>query len=129
MTIGENIKKARQTAGLTQKELADKLGISVAMISRWEKGTRNPKMSTLAKIAGALEIPVLKILKDSEDILNDFAAHPENWEDVSYKYTSNKKALLNKYYSELNTIGKEEAVKRVEELTYIEKYTKSDEDK
>lgn len=54
MTIGENIKKAREAAGLTQKELAEKLGISVAMISRWEKGTRNPKMSTLTKIADAI---------------------------------------------------------------------------
>lgn len=35
--------------------------------------------------------------------------------------------LLYNHYSKLNTVGKDEAVKRVEELTHIEKYTKDEE--
>lgn len=128
MTIGENIKKARESAGMTQKELAEKLGIKAGTISAFEKDRTNIKHSTAKKISDALEIPLSMILKDSEDILNDFVAHPEEWEDVSHKYTSNKQVLLNKYFSDLNAVGKDEAVKRVEELTHIEKYTEDEEE-
>lgn len=46
--------------------------------------------------------------------------------DAKSKYITSKYAKLKKHFSDLNTIGKEEAVKRVEELTHIEKYTQPD---
>lgn len=45
------IKQARQQAGLTQKELAEKLKISQVNVSRWENGKRIPNVKTLCKIA------------------------------------------------------------------------------
>ena len=62
MTVGQRIREARKKAGLTQKELADKLGISYVGVSHWENGQRNPKLSTLARIADALSIPVIDLL-------------------------------------------------------------------
>ena len=58
MSIGENIKNARKKAGLTQKELAEKMGSTQQNLAQYESGKRNPKLETLNKIAGALEIPV-----------------------------------------------------------------------
>lgn len=56
MTTGERIKKARKAAGLTQKELGEKLGVSGAMIGQYETGSRTPKYDTIVKISGALGI-------------------------------------------------------------------------
>lgn len=55
MSVGQNIKNARKRAGLTQKELAQKLGLSFQSIAQWENDLRNPKIETLRKIAKALE--------------------------------------------------------------------------
>lgn len=54
MTIGESIKSARKAAGLTQKELAQRLGLSFQSIAQWENDLRKPKIETLKKIADAL---------------------------------------------------------------------------
>jgi transcriptional regulator with XRE-family HTH domain len=54
MTIGQRIKEARKKAGLIQKQLGEKMGVSYQTIAQWETGRRNPKGSTLAKIAAAI---------------------------------------------------------------------------
>lgn len=45
---------ARIESGLTQKQLSEKTGISQADISRIERGTANPSVKTLQRIAEAL---------------------------------------------------------------------------
>ena len=47
---------AREYAGLTQKELSRKTGISQANISRLENGLRNPSIALLQRIADALNM-------------------------------------------------------------------------
>lgn len=61
MNIGENIRQARKNAGLTQKELVEKLGISAAAIGQFEKKNSNPHNSTVQKIAAVLEISPLTL--------------------------------------------------------------------
>ena len=58
MTTGERIRQARKSAGMTQAELAHKLGISAAGIAQWENDLRNPKIETLRKLADALGVTV-----------------------------------------------------------------------
>ncbi len=58
MKISESIRNARKKAGLTQKELGERLGVSAAMIAQYENGQRNPKNETIQKIATALDVPV-----------------------------------------------------------------------
>lgn len=62
MTIGENIKKTREAAGLTQKELAERLGIKAGTISAFEKDRTNIKNSTLERLADALGCSVSHLL-------------------------------------------------------------------
>ncbi len=55
MDITRAILNARIQAGLTQSELSEKSGISQADISRLEKGTRNPSIALLKRLAEALD--------------------------------------------------------------------------
>ena len=55
MSVNENIKKARKAAGITQKELAEVLGVHQKDISRWENGERTPSIEAFTKICKALK--------------------------------------------------------------------------
>ena len=54
MSIGESIKSARKAAKLTQKQLAEKMGVTPQHISSYERDIKKPKFETLKKIADAL---------------------------------------------------------------------------
>ena len=62
MTAGQRIKAARKKAGLTQKELGEKLGITYQTLAQWENDLRNPKYDTLQRIAAALDVPVPELM-------------------------------------------------------------------
>ncbi len=53
--IGDNIKSARIEAGLTQKGLAEKMGVPYRSVQRWEKGVYKPSMDNLLKLSTVLE--------------------------------------------------------------------------
>lgn len=60
MSVGQRLKRARDLKGLTQKELANKIGVHFTMISKWEKGTAIPE-ARLPELAEALEVPVKEL--------------------------------------------------------------------
>ena len=62
MTIGERIKQARKAKGLTQKELAEAVGVAEVTISQYEADKYSPKYDKMVKIAEALNIPVSDLL-------------------------------------------------------------------
>ena len=50
-TIGERIRKLRKEEGITQKELAEYLGVAVSAVNMYEAGKRTPTPETIGKIA------------------------------------------------------------------------------
>ena len=48
------IKQLRESAGLTQAELARRLGVPQPQVARWESGRRHAKIDSLQRIADAL---------------------------------------------------------------------------
>lgn len=54
MTINERIKAARKAAGMTQAQLAEKIGSATITIQQYEAGKRQPRIEQLQKIASAL---------------------------------------------------------------------------
>lgn len=68
MTTGELIKKARKEAGLTQLQLAERLGIPYQSIGQWERNVRNPKYDTLKKIANALNTEWTELVPEIEQV-------------------------------------------------------------
>ena len=57
MTLGEAIKSLRAAAGIMQRELAERVGISASMLSFVEADKREPSISVLRAIGRALDVP------------------------------------------------------------------------
>lgn len=62
MTIGEKMKLKRKELNLTQKQLADKAGISLMSIQRYERGERQPTVEILEKICDVFDISVANFM-------------------------------------------------------------------
>lgn len=135
MSTGKRIQEARKKAGLTQKELGERLGISYQTIAQWENDLRNPKITTLQKIAGALGIDWTNLADDSvaaaydagyEEGVNNGTAMDEwqnnlidaLWERQGYSYSDTEISLIG-LFSKLNDEGQTKAVESVELLTKI----------
>ena len=61
--IGDNIKRGRESANMTQTELAEAVKTTQAMIHRYEWGEQEPTISRLIAIAEALKIKPSKLLE------------------------------------------------------------------
>ena len=67
MNIGQRIKRARIEKGLTQEELAEKVGVQKSAVAKWENGRVSEiKRSNLAKISKALGINPNSLLENIE---------------------------------------------------------------
>jgi transcriptional regulator with XRE-family HTH domain len=56
MMVGENVRRCREAAGLSQEELAARMGVEQGYISRLEAGNRNPTIVTVWHAAQALGV-------------------------------------------------------------------------
>jgi transcriptional regulator with XRE-family HTH domain len=54
--FGAKLREARERLGLTQEEVAQRSGVHVTEVSRMEAGKRDPKISTLRRLAKAVEV-------------------------------------------------------------------------
>ncbi|WP_175064691.1 helix-turn-helix transcriptional regulator [Streptococcus salivarius] len=96
--LKENIKKARLDAGLTQLEVAEKLGVAQAQYARWENGGRNPKDETVEKLAEIFGTS-FEFLKGRDDGLEEIVSllrEYELTETDKNKIINTLKDLLNK---------------------------------
>lgn len=73
MHIGEKIKAIRKEKGIAQKELAEMMGVSAAMIAQYEAGKRAPKYETLNRFSSALGVSVLSLVDDEAKLPPAFA--------------------------------------------------------
>ena len=57
-----NIAYARKQSGLTQSDLASRVGVSAQAVSKWERGNSCPDIAILDEIANALGISLFELL-------------------------------------------------------------------
>ena len=68
MTFGEKFKAARKEAGLSQEQLATKLGVSRSAVAKWESGKGLPDVSNLKVIAQLLDVSIDYLLDEGEKL-------------------------------------------------------------
>lgn len=60
--LGSNLRKARARLELTQEQVSERSGVHATEVSRIEAGKRDPKVSTLERLAVAVEVPPGRLL-------------------------------------------------------------------
>ena len=70
MGIGKRLKEAREHAGLTQEELAKKIGITGSAITNYEKETSHPKEPVLYALINVLKIEPNFLFQDCVSTIN-----------------------------------------------------------
>ena len=81
MTFGEAIKEKRESLGLTQQDLAEKLFVSRQTVCRWENGTRCPDLIMAKKIAMVLGISMDELIPG--DAVQEYVPPRETLVDLS----------------------------------------------
>ena len=71
MDFSERLKKLRKEAGLTQVDVAEKLGISQPAYASWERGVKKPTQDNLVKIAQVLNVSIDYLVGNSEEKSDD----------------------------------------------------------
>lgn len=101
------LKELRIKNGLNQKELADEMGYKQNTVSQWENGQRAIDTNVLGKLADFYGV--------SADYLLGRSPKVREIDDPLQN-------RLIAAFSSLNDLGKKEAIKRVAELSELEKY-------
>ena len=68
MLIGDVIRKYRKQAGITQEEMARRLGVTTPAVNKWEKNNTQPDITLLAPIARLLGITTDTLLSYRESL-------------------------------------------------------------
>ncbi len=72
--FNENLKNARERKGISQKDVAEKIGVAKSTYSLYESGNREPNVQTIKKIADVLNVSADDLLGLSDEPMT-IAAH------------------------------------------------------
>ena len=92
----ERIRQLRKNLGLTQANLAERSGISVNTIARYERGEMTPSIPNLKQLAQALNVSEAELLNGPADTKARFEIifNKELWEGEDIDMTGNLFSLL-----------------------------------
>jgi transcriptional regulator with XRE-family HTH domain len=107
-TFGDRVAAAREQSGLTQKELARRLGVRTSTIRNWEDDLAEPRANRLSMMAGILNVSMMWLINGQGEGMD---SPPETGE-----VTSDMRAILN----ELREL-RVDMVARAEQMARLEK--------
>ena len=94
MSLGENVKRAREERKFTQEQLADKLGVTFQAVSSWERDEYKPDTENLIHLAEILDVSVSSLVEEKSNIFKTKKAI-YNWEHMkTYVKTTAKNLKL-----------------------------------
>lgn len=67
MTFAENVKMLRKQAGMSQEQLAEKLGVSRQAVTKWETGAGIPDIENIMAISALFDISIDDLLSNERD--------------------------------------------------------------
>lgn len=82
--------KLRQEFGLSQKELAEQLGVSQASINYWEKGQRTPSVEAAKKLSHFFNTPIPELFESTNEEIN--TERPNS--NINYAYLAYRNRKL-----------------------------------
>lgn len=108
MTNGERIKYLREKNGLTQKDVAVKLGVEPAAISKYELNMREPNIEAIKKLATIFNVSIDYLLGRTPDVFVDET--DRDTLDISaikdkYNFTKKKMDKVKELYKNDTTLG------------------------
>ncbi len=65
--LGPRLRVARENAGLSLEELAQRIGVETASVAAWENDERPPRANRLMMLCGVLDISIKWLLEGRED--------------------------------------------------------------
>ena len=108
MEFAERLKNLRKKVGLTQVDVAGKLGISQQAYASWERGVKKPTQENLVKIAQMLNVSVDYLVGNSEE-------KSDKLDNIEFLFRMNSKGLT----KEEKEIFKKELIEFMEERKKI----------
>jgi transcriptional regulator with XRE-family HTH domain len=78
--VARNVRLLREQRGLSLAELARQAGLAKQTLSKLEQGTGNPTVDTLFSIAGALGVPVTRLVAEREQVMTVQRGDDVVWE-------------------------------------------------
>ena len=91
--FGERLKNAREASGMSQKTMANRLGVKLSAVEKWEKGTLDLRANRLQMVASLLDVPLMWLLAGSQNVPDLMAG------------VSNREMMLQKIADLSNRIG------------------------
>lgn len=117
MNMIEKLNKLMQEKGINRSILSKESGIPYTTIDGfYKKGTDNVKLTTLKKLSSYFSCSLDYLVDDDIDIISPI--------NNIIELTDIKEEKLLNSFNKLNEDGKDEAIKRVDELTELSKYKK-----
>ena len=104
MKFSERLKDLRKQAGLTQVDVAERLGISQPAYASWERGVKKPTQENLVKIAQTLNVSVDYLVGNSEEKTDEL-------DNIELLFRMNSKGLK----KEEKAVFKKELIEFMEE--------------
>lgn len=84
-TFGNKLYKLRTESNLTQKDLANILGVSDKAVSKWETGEAMPRVKTLKNIADCFSVTYEDLLSQTEELKTNETEKHEAYESFFHK--------------------------------------------
>jgi transcriptional regulator with XRE-family HTH domain len=66
--FGERLRNAREAAGMSEKRMANRIGVKTSTIRKWENGEMEPRANRVQMIASLLNVPLLWLLAGSQQV-------------------------------------------------------------
>lgn len=89
----QRLKELRKEAGLTQQDIAAKLGLNQATYSAMERGSQSILLDYLFQIAEALQIPIWQMLADPNEA-GAIKKNDKNFFDMWIKFSPTEREVL-----------------------------------
>ena len=93
MELSEKIKELRERAGLTQEELAERMGVQRNTVWRWENKKANLKAENIQSLSSVLEVDASELMRE-ENGMYKMSAKSDRAEDGRDILTDNKAGHL-----------------------------------